>query len=164
MFDISFIIARLFSRFRLAFYDQKLGAFMSSVPLSTNVNLTAANVHDGTMTGAIGQTYNRPENRNPSNWDGVMTESGLGKMVFKNFVKGESLDFLSTQRWNAWCDTHKCKICDGGPYSTTYEVNFQWGDTDKYEYISEVCIRCLNLLNDKIVRNKQVNKEWIRQF
>lgn len=133
---------------------------MSSI---ADVNLTASNVHDGTMVGLIGESYNRPENRNPSEWDGVMTPTGLGKFVFKNYVLEQPLDFSSIQRWDGWCDIDICKICEGGPYATTYEVVFEWGDTKKYEYVSEICLRCLNLLNNNIIRNKAVDKEWIRE-
>jgi hypothetical protein len=130
--------------------------------MSSSVNSNGpSNVHDGTIVGMIGKTYNRPENRNPSQWDGVMKVDGLGKFVFENYVSGEPLDMISITKWNGWTDTDKCKICDGGPYSTTWEIDFQWGDTDKFEYISEVCIRCLNLLNNQVIRNKQTGKEWI---
>lgn len=136
---------------------------MSSVP-STNRDLTPSNVYDGTLTGLIGEAYKRPESRKPSKWSGVMEEWGLGQFLFKNRVPGEPLDFASALRWDGWTDVDTCKICGGGPYSSTYEIKFEWGDTRKFEYISEVCIRCLNLLNNKVVRNKQVNKEWIRDL
>ena len=133
---------------------------MATAASNTNIHLSATNVHDGTPIGAIGQTYNNPENRNPSNWDGVMKASGLGNFVFTNYVPDQPLDFSSTRKWDGWTDVDKCKICAGGPYSTTYEVDLEW-DTGKHEHIREVCIRCLNQLNS-IVRNKQTNKEWIR--
>src|SRR6266576_2863203 len=85
---------------------------------------------------AIGESFNRPDLRNPSDWVGKLEGNKLGVFTFKNRQENEPLDLVSTQMWSSWgIDTDKCKICDGGPYSSTYEISLEWGDTKKYEYI-----------------------------
>jgi len=71
-----------------------------------------------------------------------------------NFTPHEPLDLVSVQPWVGWTEIEKCKVCRGGPFACTYEISLEWGDTKKYEYISEVCGKCLCFLNNELIRNK----------
>lgn len=73
---------------------------------------------------------------------------------WKNFVPNEPLDLVSVQLWVGCTEIDKCKVCFGGPFAGTYEISLEWGDTKKYEYISEVCRKCLCTLNNELIRNK----------
>lgn len=73
---------------------------------------------------------------------------------WKNFTANEPLDLVSVQPWVGWTEIEHCKVCCRGPFSVTYEVHLEWGDTKKYEYISEICATCLHRLNEKFIRNK----------
>ena len=64
------------------------------------------------------------------------------------------LDLCSVTPWNGWTEIEYCKVCRKGPFSKTYEITLEWGDTKEYEYISEVCSKCLHELNVNYVRNK----------
>jgi hypothetical protein len=73
---------------------------------------------------------------------------------WENFVPNEPLDLVSVQLWVGITEIDKCKVCLGGPYASTYEISLEWGDTKNYEYISEVCSKCLCFLNNELIRNK----------
>lgn len=73
---------------------------------------------------------------------------------WENRVPGELLDFTSIRQWIGWTGCQDCKVCKAKDIPTTYEVEFEWGDTQKYEYISDVCYTCLKYLaKEKLVRN-----------
>lgn len=114
-----------------------------------------------TLVRLIGESHNRPENRNPGHWDGTITEGKMGSFTFKNQVAGEPLDLVRTRLWESWgIDIETCKVCTYGPYSSAYEVTLEWGDTGQTEYISEVCSRCLNTINTTIARNGRADKHY----
>jgi hypothetical protein len=73
---------------------------------------------------------------------------------WKNRIRNEPLDLVSTQLWCSWCDCDTCMVCKNKHLSSTYEVNLQWGDTDQYEYIREMCFNCIRKLNYQFIRNK----------
>jgi len=66
----------------------------------------------------------------------------------------EPLDLCSVRPWEGWCSIEMCKVCKAGPFSLTYEIGLEWGDTKNYEYISEICPSCLHALNVTHIRNK----------
>ena len=74
---------------------------------------------------------------------------------WKNRVKDQPLDLFSVQLWSGWTGFGtKCQICKRDPVYNLYEVNLQWGDTDNFEYIRDMCPSCLHNLNEKYIRNK----------
>lgn len=101
-----------------------------------------------------GQSPRYPVNSNPEQQDLTITDGKMGNFNFKNQIEGEPLDLVSLTLHTSWgINIDSCKVCGEGPFAESYEVTFEWGDTKKYEYISEVCSRCLNIINREIVRN-----------
>lgn len=88
----------------------------------------------------------------------LVTDKKIGHFVFENRVDGEPIDLAGVQKFEGWTDIDICKICSKGFFATTFEVLLEWGSTEKYERISEVCRKCLNTINLTIVRNKFDNK------
>lgn len=55
----------------------------------------------------------------------------------------EPLTICNVTLWSGGCgpcDT--CTVCKTS-YHDAYEATFEWGDTKKYEYFSELCYNCL---------------------
>lgn len=50
----------------------------------------------------------------------------------------------------------KCKVCNDF-CDKGYEVNFQWGDTERYTYVDEMCDACLSDVC-KVSRNAKSSK------
>ena len=98
------------------------------------------------MNPTASNTFN---DRHPRRWDGVMTTTGLGNFVFENYVPKQPLAIAYTCYWVNDYGTVECQICQEGPQSETCEVLLKWGSTQKYEHVTEVCLRYLDLLKSK---------------
>jgi hypothetical protein len=63
-------------------------------------------------------------------------------------------------QWVSWTDAFKCKECDSGYDSTSYEVHWQIRATKVFKYCSEMCHSCLKKLgdNDPDVNNMEYRK------
>ena len=48
--------------------------------------------------------------------------------------------------WNSWCAADYCKICNFGPFSTTFEFSYKKNGDEVETYISEACIDCTSNL------------------
>jgi len=99
--------------------------------------------------------------------DILLTNKKIGNFVFKHPQESAKppftpLDLVNCKAWIAdsyYGPLEQCKICPN-KNTITYSVTLEWGDTQTYEDISEVCSKCLNSLNHAIVRNKDPNKFW----
>lgn len=69
----------------------------------------------------------------------------IDSIQWENRVSGEPLDLVSGQLWNCpFGPSDHCKICN--QLDNCYEVTYEWGDTKKYEYFSELCSLCYHRL------------------
>ena len=57
--------------------------------------------------------------------------------------KMDDVSIFSIQQWDGWTAIDKCKVCNGGPFCSTYEVNWDIVHTKEQKYCSEMCIGCL---------------------
>ena len=55
----------------------------------------------------------------------------------------DAISIFSIQQWDGWTAIDKCKVCNGGPFCSTYEVNWDIVHTKEQKYCSEMCIGCL---------------------
>lgn len=80
------------------------------------------------------------------------------KLIVQN--SSDAVDIMSIQQWNGWCDIDKCKQCNGGPFSTTYEVNWILRCSNEQKYCSEMCYKCLKNLAklDPDIQNEEYRK------
>jgi hypothetical protein len=75
--------------------------------------------------------------------------SHLKYVVFGLITDPEPIDLAHVVRWGCWTyDGFKCLFCDK-MCDYSYEVHFQWGDTPRYTYVSEMCGRCLSIVCKK---------------
>lgn len=77
-------------------------------------------------------------------WNDGLGDTRVGMYQYKHARDGEPLEICCTTMWQCWTTCDSCKICLSGPHYATYELEWEWGDTKKYEYVSEVCSTCLN--------------------
>jgi hypothetical protein len=75
--------------------------------------------------------------------------------TWKDRVAGEPIDICRTTVWVSDFNTDRCKVCKMSNY-VMYEITLEWGDTKCYEYISEVCSRCMDQLASKSRNAKDV--------
>lgn len=56
----------------------------------------------------------------------------------------EPIDLVKVTPWESWTyDMFTCKYCNN-PCDVGYETTFEWGDTNQYTYIDEMCATCLS--------------------
>ena len=66
-------------------------------------------------------------------------------------IKNDALpiDLACVTLWQSWTyEAFKCLYCDSR-VDQAYEVTFQWGDTNRYTYLSEMCAGCLSVVCKK---------------
>jgi len=83
--------------------------------------------------------------------------SHLRNVFFGFETDPEPIDLAHVVTWNSW--THGafvCLFCDSR-VDSSYEVHFQWGDTPRYTYLSEMCKKCMSNVCKK-TRNAKTSR------
>ncbi len=83
----------------------------------------------------------------------VVSYHKIGHFNFENRVSGQPIDLVSAIIQKDQNSMQKCLICNQSPFSKTYKVVLEWGDSKNFETISEVCENCLDMINHLMARN-----------
>lgn len=63
-------------------------------------------------------------------------------------ITGERLEVVRRTRWNSdFYAAQTCMVCKPKRYiGSSWELVFEWGDTQIYAYVPDVCDGCINML------------------